>query len=461
MSAHLPAVPAPAPRLSLRVLWLFALPNMALAIMHIPASMILPAFYAKSTQISLTAIGTVLLVGRLLDAVIDPALGFLSDRTRSPLGRRKPWVLAGLPLASIAVVYLFVPPSDAGTAYYLTWSLLLMVGWSIIEIPYAAWATELSHDYNQRSRIMTVRGTLGFVGGLLFMASPLLLSPWTGDTQIGGDVLRITSWVVALALPLLMVVTVVSVPASTEVAVRATTGSSLWTALRVNKPLRFYAVVLLANGVAAGAWGATVLLFVDSLGLGSQFPLLLLTAWGTRVAVAPLWLKPLYRFGKHRVWAFGALMSSLITPLALLVPSGPLALPLMLAYAFVLGFVETAWMVAPTAVYGDVIDYDTLKTGANQAGTYFALNGLIAKLASAVGGGIAFWILGLMDYSVKGDNNDTQRFGLFLSFALVPSLIYFATSLAVRRFPIDARRHGIIRRRIESRASRAARVASA
>ena len=90
-------------RLRLSTLMFFGAPNLVLAILHIPVFMVLPAFYAMNTQISLTAIGTVLLIGRLFDAAIDPPIGFLSDRTQSRLGRRKPWLLAGLPLACLGV----------------------------------------------------------------------------------------------------------------------------------------------------------------------------------------------------------------------------------------------------------------------------------------------------------------------------------------------------------------------
>jgi Na+/melibiose symporter-like transporter len=446
----------PADRLKLSTLLLFAAPNLPLAIMHMPVYMVLPAYYAKNTQITLAAIGTVLLLGRLYDAITDPLLGLLSDRTHTRIGGRKPWILVGIPVACIAVVQLFTPPADASTGYFLLWSVLLFSGWTMIDIPNAAWGAEISRDYNERSRIMTVRGMAGFAGTLLFMASPMLLSPWTGTTELGAEVLEISAWAIAISLPILMGIAIVRVPAGTDVAVRKTTLRSIIAAVRGNRPMRLYAAVALAQGAAAGAWGATVMLFVDSKGLGAKFALLLFTAWTTRVFVAPIWLKLLQRFGKHRVWATGSFLSAAVTPLALLVPDGASALPLMVAYALALGFIETAWMVAPSAILGDIIDYDTLKTGADQAGTYFAVSGLLMKISAAVGGGIAFWILSLAHYDVNGANSGVPLFGMYLSFAIFPALVYLCCGFAIWRFPIDAQRHGIIRRRIEARAKRAA-----
>jgi len=194
--------------ISRKTLGAFAAPNFALANMFMPVGYIIPALYAKHTTLSLASIGTILLLGRLFDAVTDPLVGFYSDRTKSRLGKRKPWLIAGTPLAMVAVIFLFSPPATAGSGYFLLWSVLLFTSWTLIDIPYAAWGVELSHDYYERSRITTWRNISGYIGSILFMASPLLLMPWTGNTEIGPEVMRIAAWAVALSLPVLMAIAI-------------------------------------------------------------------------------------------------------------------------------------------------------------------------------------------------------------------------------------------------------------
>src|ERR1700744_2608765 len=63
--------------------------------MMIPLNALIPAFYVKNTAVTLSTLGVILLIARLYDAVVDPTIGYWSDRTRSRLGRRKPWILAG------------------------------------------------------------------------------------------------------------------------------------------------------------------------------------------------------------------------------------------------------------------------------------------------------------------------------------------------------------------------------
>jgi GPH family glycoside/pentoside/hexuronide:cation symporter len=78
------------------VLIAYAAPALPAAMLGLPLLLFLPAYYAQATTLTLSAIGLVLLVARLWDVAVDPAIGFLSDRTRTPIGRRRPWLLASL-----------------------------------------------------------------------------------------------------------------------------------------------------------------------------------------------------------------------------------------------------------------------------------------------------------------------------------------------------------------------------
>jgi len=140
--------------------------------------------------------------------------------------------------------------------------------------------------------------------------------------------------------------------------------------------------------------------------------------------------------------------------MAILIAPGPQAIWFLFVYAFALGFTQTAMMVAPKALFGDIIDYDTLKTGSNKASSYYAMAGLVLKSISGVGAAIAFFFLSAYGFDVQGGNSSEQLMGLFLAFAAVPAVLYFLSGLIIWNFPLNARRQGIIQRRIESRADR-------
>ena len=113
-----------------------------------------------------------MMIARLLDVMIDPAVGLLSDRTRIRSGRRKTWVVAGVPIFVLGGWQLFMPPADVSVAYFALWLVLFWLGFSMINIPYYAWGAELSPDYHERTRITTWRTISGTLGAFAFLRSP-------------------------------------------------------------------------------------------------------------------------------------------------------------------------------------------------------------------------------------------------------------------------------------------------
>ena len=433
----------------------YAAPNFALAIMHMPVAYVIPALYAKHTTVSLAAIGAILLAGRLFDAVTDPLIGFCSDRFNTRFGRRRPWMIAGVPFAAVSVIFLFSPPSDAGVLYFLLASMGLFAAWTIIEIPYAAWGAELSRDYNERSRIMTWRMVFGQMGLLLFLTSPILLQPITGTTELGPEVMNIAAYVAAIGLPVLTLLMVFRVPEPAADANEKLDLRALGSALLTNRPLHIFLLATLLSGIGVGAWVATAILFIsDHLGIADKFVYLLIVAWSVRIAVAPLWLRIMYRFGKHKTWAFAQGMAAFIVPLSLLVSPGESAFFIMLGYSVLLGVFETVGTVAPYAILGDIADYDAAKTGANKTSSFYALLGLVQKAVGGLGGGIAFFTLSLFSYNVDGGNSGAEKIGLFVAFAFIPTVLYLICAMVIYRFPLNARRQETIRKQLERRARR-------
>ncbi|MEN8192175.1 MAG: MFS transporter [Bacteroidota bacterium] len=439
-------------RLSKWTLTAYAGPVVATSIMHMPSIYIIPAFYAKYTDISLAAIATVLLFGRVFDAVSDPLTGFLSDRTRSRFGKRKPWMLFGTPIAMVAIIFVFMPPASAGIFYFAFWSIAMFLSWTLIDVPQLAWGSELSHDYNERSRIMTSRVVAMNIGSVLFMATPILLLPYTGTTEIGPLVMKVAGWSVALSLPVFMFFTLRYVPVGKQVSTHIVNLWDFVKSAKVNKPFVRFTFATIFDWIGIGIWLGTFYIFTDTyMGVGDKFPYLLMAAWLTRALTAPVWVRLMKRFGKHKVWAVSTFLDVIIIPLALFIEPGASAFVPMMAYILVLGFIQSGTAYAPPAIYGDVVDYDTLKTGSNKAGSFFAIYGLITKAALAIGGSIAFYLMSAFDFDVSGGNSDHQNLGLFLAYAFVPPVTRIVTMLAMWNFPINERRQGIIKRRIESR----------
>ena len=181
---------------------------MVSAIMHGPIVGIVPALYATEFGLDLALIGTVLLLARVFDAVTDPMIGYLSDRTTSPYGKRKPWIVGGAILTAISIYFLYTPGESATMMYFLSFSILLYLAWTLMEIPYTAWLLEMSRETEQRTRLNAARIFALLAGGIFFYMAPQIVPesggrmdfevPWhhrlvlclydPGDHLLNGDV---------------------------------------------------------------------------------------------------------------------------------------------------------------------------------------------------------------------------------------------------------------------------------
>ena len=105
--------------LSKKTLYAHGTLGMPLAVIGYPLSIWIPAHYSGGLGISLATVGTILMLARLTDVITDPMIGELSDRWRTPIGRRRPWLLIGVPVMMIGVYNLFMPSEGVSSLYFL------------------------------------------------------------------------------------------------------------------------------------------------------------------------------------------------------------------------------------------------------------------------------------------------------------------------------------------------------
>ena len=86
---------------------------------------------------------------RIFDLSNDPLMGWISDRTHTRWGRRRPWIVAATPVLMLSIYQLFLPPEGAGTLHLAICMTMLSIGTTMMMIPYYAWAAELSPDYSR------------------------------------------------------------------------------------------------------------------------------------------------------------------------------------------------------------------------------------------------------------------------------------------------------------------------
>ncbi|HZZ69768.1 MAG TPA: MFS transporter [Phenylobacterium sp.] len=441
----------------------FALPGVQTAIVHGPVGLVVPSIYATEFGLSLAVTGAAIFISRILDVVIDPAIGFLSDHTQTRIGRRKPWIVGGAVLTMLATWFLFVPPPHPSLAYFFVWYVAVYFAWTLCEIPHAAWGFEITREYAERSRVLSFRVFATAIGSVLFLLIPFL--PIFRSTAITGETLRFIA-ILALALvPVTVGAAVLWAPEGAPLEASERYGlMDLVALVRGNRALIIFLAGFIFSGFAEGmSAGLAFLYFTNFLGMAKQYPVIGLVQLVSAMAIMPFTPWILARFGRLRVWAANVVLGIALFLLVLLLPHSPAALPYLVPITVVLGAQIVVRGVAALGVLGDLVDFDTLRTGKKRAAIFTALYALVVKLNAAVGASAAMMIVGFFGYQPKlGLGNSAHaQLGMQLAFVVIPSLLYAAALVFIATFPIHRRRQAVISRRLDQREARAVRLAAA
>ena len=165
------AAPAPAARLSLGTKLGFGVCDLGGNLFFTVLGFYALKYLTDTVGIAAAIAGILLMVGKIVDALWDPVLGFLSDRTRSRWGRRRPYLLFGSVPLALAMWWFFTNPHISNPALAVAWGLatfiLLNMSYSVVNIPYSALTPELTTDYHERSTLNGYRFMFAVVGTLI------------------------------------------------------------------------------------------------------------------------------------------------------------------------------------------------------------------------------------------------------------------------------------------------------
>lgn len=445
---------APA-RLKNSTLFAYGLADMPVMLAIMPMLLYLNKFYATDMGIGLIDLANILLFARIFDVVTDPLIGYLSDRTRTRWGRRKPWMVAAIPLMMLGVYKIFLPDEGVGIWYVFTWLMVLWLGWTMVMIPYYAWGAELSSDYDDRTRVTGWRAAMGASGSLLAIALPAIAVLWFGLQGIAG-IMRITGIALLVLIPVSILITVSRVKEDPTVEA---TAMPIFAGLKVmlsNGSFRW-----LVTAFMIAYLGLSVLMPLNAFYIAAvleeperSIPLLMVFTFTAGLVAVPLWVAVSKRIGKHRAWIGGFIVVTLFSPVYLFL--GPGDFWLMAPFAVCSAIGTGSFVALPNSMKADVIDIDTARTGENRAAMYFSAWSLANKLAGALGGTLSLYALSLIGFDAGAGAANTPEAiaGLKYIYAFLPASIFIVAGFIIWRYPITRERQTRIRAAIDRRDTR-------
>jgi Na+/melibiose symporter-like transporter len=411
--------------------WRYGLMGLPLAFVALPLYVLLPNHYARNFGVPLAALGALLLVARLFDALIDPMLGRWSDRLFARSART---VLGAAAAASIVLglgfALLFFPPLQ-GVDALLAWAgaclVLTYAAFSALTVMHQSWGAMLGGDESQRSRVVAWREGLGLAGVILASVSPIALGlPATVGIFFAAIGLGWLAWTRAPRPK----------PAAAPELSAGRDRRSLW--LPWSRPgFRRLLAVFIVNGIASAIPATLLLFFVqDVLQAPPAAEPLFLSAYFVAAALSiPAWLKLVGRFGLARAWGLGMLLSIAVFIFAAGLGAGDSAA--FAAVCALSGIGLGADLAVPSALLAGHIG----KSGdqSTQEGTYFGWWNFASKLNLALAAGLALPALAALGYQ-PGSRDGAALATLSAAYCLLPCALKLLAAtllytLIIRRTP--------------------------
>lgn len=442
-------------RVSWRTITAYGAPAVGAGYMYLLLSLYMMKFATDVLLIAPAVMGMIYSASRIWDAVSDPLVGYLSDRTTTRLGRRRTWLLiSSLPIA-ITFYMVFAPPQWLEGPMLIAWVAVAVIGFysamTLFFVPHLSLGAELSDDYHERSRMFGARHAAYILGSILSLVSLyfLLQAEYAADGDVRG--LAAELGLVAVGVMFAMVIfAVVRLRERPEFQGRMNASPvkafrDVW----ANPHARLLLIVTFIEHVGSSAIAALTLYVTHYIvGAPTWAPLIIFAYMLPSSASVPMWLPLSRRFGKIRVWIGGMLLTGVSFGAMFLLPfldDVDTRLTWIIVMAFFAGLANGCGGTLGPSVQGDVIDYDEHLTGERKEGAYFAAWNFVQKGALGVMLLLTGFVLEYSGFVPNQEQTMTVKMAMITLYGLFPLVCYLIGAYMFTKFKLDEFAHSEIR----------------
>ncbi|MAN63292.1 MAG: MFS transporter [Parvibaculum sp.] len=408
-------------------------------------------FYTDIVGISPAVAASIFLVARVVDAVTDPLMGVIADKTRTRWGKFRPYLIYGsVPLSLMAIATFSAPFSDDSSKILFAYATYIVFGiaYTVVSIPYSGLTAVITDDAQERTMLSAYRMAFALGGGLVVGVGTLPLVEALGG---GAQGYQLTLSLYGVLAVLLLLVTFLST--RERVAATAPQTPRLVDCLSVlahNPPLWLITTAFFM-GMLAFIIRSTAIIYYFQYNLGQKelFPIFMLSILLGQLAgivVTPMVAKKL---GKKNTYIWGALGGMATGVVLFMTPYEAITA------IFVVSILGSFFFAFPTvmgwSMLPDTIEYAEWKKGIRADGAIYAVSSFFQKMAMAVGGALAAMILSVTGYVANQPQNADALHGILLMISLVPVAIMVIGIAAIWFYQLDDDTHATIRGELDER----------
>ena len=419
---------------------------------------ILP-FYADDLGLGLSIVGIIFFLGRFTDILTDPVMGVLIDKFPSKWGKHKLWVFLSAPVFMVATYLIFLPMTDQPTGLYFFGSLFLIYSaFTLSSITQLSWASFLAPDYDDRTKLLTLRELMALLGMFSVIAIPAFVE--INDPSLQAKVNAIGIFIL-LVIPLITFNALKNVPDSVQSTSKETLTNPFkdFKGLFKNKMLNKIVIAAVLIAFCMSLNGALYLIWMEVvIELPEYSSRLMLAYYIVSVLGLTLWRYLGIKTSKHFaagisciyaivVLTFGFIGYWFIKDLADLSKLFAVG-----SFIVLYGFAFSGPLPLINAIVADISDKLNLDVGENISGTVFSYLTTLTKVGFALAAVIPYLVLEMLwgfDISIGIENSNSSKMAIFYIYTFVPIISYSIAAYLLFSHSLTREEHAKIKSNLQ------------
>ena len=400
-------------------------------------------YYTDVLGIDPAVAGLIFMIPVIWDGISDPLMGWIATRTRTRLGKFRPYILFGSPFVGLSFVGMFAAPvwfPDQVVVASLISHLLFRTMYTVASVPYSSLAAAITYDSRERGTMAAVRIMSAMAGGVVTAATMLELASYFGDGNFReGFVMAglLYALIATVVMAVVFFTTTEKPVAATQV--QLTTAQTL---AFVKSNTAFWVLCAASFvGIIGSTMGGKALVYYISYYAGHPEAVSTILPLGILGACAgiPLWTLIARKLSKRAVWIMGGGGAAIGNGVILALEVTDVAT--LSALAIFSGVCGGSIAVMFWSMLPDTVEFGELRSGVRDDGILFGLCQFISKAGSGLGVGMIGLLLSFIGYSANEVQSEEALQGIRMAAFLIPAVCSLGSIAIITLYPLNELTH--------------------